>query len=133
MGKRQTLKATVIEANPDYPLLTERREIEVTGRIGQTLKALVAAGPKGVTALDLANWAVRLSHYIWVLRRRHGLDIATFEESHGGDYPGRHGKYVLKSTVQLIDVGTDAEADNWQHIGAVSDRVLADKTKPEAA
>ena len=131
MGKRQTLRAAVIEANLNYPLLSERREIEVTGRFAQTLKALVDTGEKGVTALDLAHWAVRHSHYIWVLRRKHGLNIATFEESHGGDYPGRHGRYVLKSTVEIIDgVG------NWQQIGAVSDRVLAaipDKTKPEAA
>ncbi|MCH7832931.1 MAG: hypothetical protein IIC55_08685 [Proteobacteria bacterium] len=105
MGSRQKLRAVVIEANPEFPLLSERREIQVVGRFAQTLRALVEAGPKGVTALDLAHWAVRLSHYVWVLRHRHGLHIDMIEEAHGGDYPGKHGRYFLRTTVELIDAG----------------------------
>ena len=127
MGKRQILRAAVIEANLDYPLLSSRREIEVVGRFAQTLRALVEAGPKGVTALDLAHWAVRLSHYVWVLRHRHGLHIDMVEDRHGGDYPGKHGRYFLRSQIRLIDAddGTGTGTGNWQHIGDVSDRVLA--------
>jgi hypothetical protein len=102
MAKRETLKAVITAANPDFPLLSERREIEVTGRFAQTLKALVEAGENGVTALDLSSWAVRLGHYIFVLRHKHGLNIETIDEQHGGDYPGRHGRYILRSQVRLL-------------------------------
>jgi len=61
---------------------------------------------QGVTALDLSSWAVRLSHYVWVLRHKHGLLIDMVEESHGGPFPGRHGKYYLRSNVQIV--GADA-------------------------
>ena len=122
---RKKLCAVVIEANPEFPLLSERREIQVVGRFAQTLRALVEAGPKGVTALDLAHWAVRLSHYVWVLRRRHGLHIDMVEERHGGDYPGKHGRYFLRSQIRLIDADDGTGTGNWQHIGDVSDRVLA--------
>ena len=103
MGKRQTLRAVVVTVNPDFPLLSERREIEVTGRFAQTLKALVEAGEKGVKALDLSNWAVRLGHYIWVLRHKRGLVIETIQERHEGEFPGKHGLYVLRSQVEIID------------------------------
>lgn len=101
MAKRETLKATVIEANPDYPLLSERREIEVTGaRFIQTLRVLVEAGARGTTALEMSSWALRLAHYIHILRTKYGLDIETRNEPHEG---GTHGRYVLKSTVEIID------------------------------
>ena len=113
MGKRQTLRAVVVTANIDYPLLSERREIEVVGRFAQTLKALVDAGEKGVTALDLSSWAVRLSHYIYILRGKHGLVIETIQERHEGEFPGKHGLYVLRSQVEIIDgdrLGNDGRA-----------------------
>ena len=110
MAGRRKLRIVVIEANPDFPLLSSRREIGVTGRFAQTLKALVDAGGKRVTALDLAHWAVRLSHYVWVLRRKHGVVIDMIEERHGGDFPGRHGRYVLCSQVDLIGAGADERA-----------------------
>ena len=101
IGRRQTLRAAVIEANPEFPLLSERREIEVTGaRFIQTLRALTEAGPKGVTALEMSSWALRLAHYIHILRTKYGLDIETRNEPHEG---GKHGRYFLRSTVVLID------------------------------
>ena len=107
---REKLRAVVVTANPDLPLLSERREIEVVGRFAQTLRALVDAGPKGVTALDLSSWAVRLSQYIHILRRKHSLNIETIEERHDGDYPGKHGRYLLRSNVQIIDGADDGRA-----------------------
>ena len=47
-------------------------------------------------------------------------------------YP--HGE--RRPQIRLIDADDGTGTDNWQHVGAVSDRVLAaipDKTKPEAA
>ena len=101
MGSRQKLRAVVIEANSDFPLLSSRREIEVTGaRFIQTLRALTEAGPKGVTALEMSSWALRLAHYIHILRTRHGLNIETRTEPHEG---GTHGRYFLKTSIELID------------------------------
>lgn len=103
MKKRETLKAVVTEWNPDFPLLSGRREFELVGRYAQTLKALVEAGRKGVTAAEISNWALRLSHYVHILRRTHGLNIETIEERHEGDFPGKHGRYVLHSQVELFE------------------------------
>ena len=71
-----------------------RRVLECSGRIAQTLECLVAAGSKGITALEMATWAIRLSHYVWVLRHRHGVSIGTQFETHGGAYPGKHPRYT---------------------------------------
>ena len=107
MGRRRTLRAAVIEANPEFPLLSERREIEVTGaRFIQTLRALVEAGNRGTTALEMSSWAWRLSHYIFILRRDYGLNIETRNEPHDG---GTHGRYFLKSSVVLIDADASDE------------------------
>lgn len=104
--KRQALHASVVTANPEMPLLSERREIEVTGnRYIQTLKALVEAGDRGTTALEISSWALRLSHYIFILRTKYGLDIETRDEPHDG---GTHGRYFLRSTVILEDNGRAA-------------------------
>ena len=36
------------------------------------------------------------------LKRKHGLAIETVHEKHRGDFPGRHGRYVLRSAVEII-------------------------------
>ncbi|MDA1023268.1 MAG: hypothetical protein O2817_08000 [Proteobacteria bacterium] len=105
---RATLSAVVIEQDPDFPILTERREIEVTGCLAQTLRALLSAGSMGVTAQKMSSWALRLSHYVFVLRHDYGLDIETIKEQHGGDFPGKHGRYVLRSRVILADYECEA-------------------------
>jgi hypothetical protein len=79
------------------------RTIACKGRIAQTLEHLLEAGPKGVTALEMQTWALRLSHYIWVLRHRYGVEIATRFEEHGGEFPGKHARYTLLERVQLVD------------------------------
>ncbi|PEQ10655.1 hypothetical protein B2G71_20925 [Novosphingobium sp. PC22D] len=73
----------------------------VTGQTARTLVALVEAGEAGVTALEIASWAFRLSHYIMVLRHRHRLAIPMIWEAHEG---GNHGRYVLRSTVTIIEI-----------------------------
>ncbi len=79
------------------------RSLTVTGRYAQTLKALVAAGQSGTTALEISSWALRLSHYVFILRREYGLEISMELEPNGGDYGGSHGRYRLVSRVLLID------------------------------
>ena len=73
----------------------------VTGQTARTLLALVKAGAAGVTALEIASWAFRLSHYIMVLRHKHRLAIPMQWEAHEG---GKHGRYVLRSTVTIVEV-----------------------------
>jgi len=78
------------------------RTLRLVGRFAQTLRALVDAGDRGVTALEISTWALRLSHYVYVLRHRCGLAIEMARESHDG---GWHGRYVLRTPVRIVAVG----------------------------
>ena len=75
------------------------RSIITARQVGRTLAALVFAGGKGVTALEMSSWAYRLGAYIHRLRHDYGLDIETFHEPHDG---GWHGRYVLHTPVRMI-------------------------------
>ena len=68
----------------------------VHGQTAKALRALIAAGAKGVTAFEVATWAYRFSAYCFDLRHKHGLEIATLKESHAG---GWHGRHVLHTVV----------------------------------
>lgn len=70
----------------------------VTGQEAKALASLVAAGSRGVTALEVATWAFRLGAYVHTLRHRRGLTIETRREAHEG---GWHGRYVLRSPVAI--------------------------------
>ncbi len=70
--------------------------IAVNGRVRWALERLLAAGEGGCTPID--NPAPRWSGYIHVLREI-GVEIETLHEPHGGDFPGHHGRYVLRSSV----------------------------------
>ena len=72
---------------------------QVEGQTGRALRALVSAGQKGVTALEVCSWAYRFSAYCFDLRHKHGLTIETLKESHDG---GWHGRYVLRSHVSIM-------------------------------
>ncbi len=96
--RRQRVTARVIEP-------AGVRVIEPCGRDAQTLEALLSSGRQGITALDLSHWALRLSHYIFKLRRTYGLQIEMVEEGHGGDFPGKHGRYFLRSQVEILPNG----------------------------
>jgi hypothetical protein len=69
----------------------------VSGQTAKALRALVLAGPHGVTALEVASWALRLAAYVFDLRAR-GLVIEMIREEHEG---GWHGRYVLHTAVRL--------------------------------
>ena len=65
----------------------------------RALSALINAGSKGVTALELSSWAYRLGAYVHTLRHDYGLAIETLREPHDG---GWHGRYVLHTPCQII-------------------------------
>jgi hypothetical protein len=85
--------------------------ITTTGQVARTLRALTKAGSQGITALDVAGtWALRLSHYVFVLRRDYQLSIPLTWEAHDGAAgPGRHGRYRLETPVRIVSAN-DAEA-----------------------
>jgi hypothetical protein len=70
------------------------------GRFAQTLFALVENGERGVSSL--ACQGIRLGHYVFILRREHGVKIDTEREAHGGVCPGTHGRSRLSSTVEIL-------------------------------
>jgi hypothetical protein len=72
--------------------------IAVAGRVRWALDQLRAAGTTGCTPID--NPAPRWSAYIFDLRGM-GIEIETITETHDGDFPGHHARYVLRSGVSL--------------------------------
>ena len=70
--------------------------IIVGGRDRWALEELRKAGAKGCTPIN--NPAPRWSAYVFNLRDL-GVEIETVTESHEGDFPGHHGRYVLRSGV----------------------------------
>lgn len=87
-------------------VLPDGRRFTVTGRDAWALLELHHAGPKGCTPID--NPGPRWSAYVHHLRREYGLAIETVHESHRGDFPGTHARYVLRSAVEII---ASSEAD----------------------
>jgi hypothetical protein len=84
------------------------RHFSTTGQTSRALLALVTAGTKGVTALDVSStWAYRFGAYVHNLRRDHGLVIETLRESHIG---GWHGRYVLHTALRIVAVAGAKEA-----------------------
>ena len=86
-------RATSYQVAPDAG---DPFNITVKGRVKWTLDQLRQAGLTGCT-LRL-NPAPRWSAYISTLRGM-GVPIETIREPHEGDYPGFHGRYVLRATV----------------------------------
>lgn len=74
-------------------------EIDVRGRVRWALDRLRNAGRAGCT--PITEPAPRWSAYVFELRAL-GVDIETVREEHGGDYPGHHARYVLRSAVSRI-------------------------------
>lgn len=68
----------------------------LSGRLHWALTRLAAAGASGCTPLHQP--APRWSGYIHQLRQL-GAEIETVTEKHGGEYPGHHGRYVLRCEV----------------------------------
>lgn len=73
----------------------------VSGQIAKVLLALLKAGEAGITPLARETWSLRLSDHVRTLKHRHGLVIVTLWGKHD---EGRHARYVLRSTVTIIEV-----------------------------
>jgi hypothetical protein len=76
--------------------------ILVYGRVRWALDQLRKAGTTGCTPIH--NPAPRWSAYIFDLRGM-GVEIETITETHAGDFPGHHARYVLRSGVFLGRIG----------------------------
>jgi hypothetical protein len=79
---------------------TEGIVLAFRARLAWALLCLIDAGQTGVAPLERP--APRWSQYIALLRQR-GLAIETVFERHGGPYAGRRGRYVLHSSIEIID------------------------------
>lgn len=77
------------------------RTITPAGRDAWALASMLSAGSAGCTPIE--HVGPRWSHYIWKLRTVYGLAIESVEEQHGGEFSGRHVRYVLRSRVQFAD------------------------------
>jgi hypothetical protein len=82
-------------------------ERHLNGRLAWALHALIAAGQNGCTPLE--HPGPRWSGYVHRLRRA-GLPIETIDECHAGPYPGRHARYVLRATVEILSIGDREKA-----------------------
>ncbi len=72
------------------------QEIAVSGRDRWALEALIAAGAKGCTPIDMPG--PRWSGYVHNLRNL-GVPIETLTEPHDGPFAGTHARYVLRASV----------------------------------
>jgi hypothetical protein len=71
------------------------------------LDEMYKAGPEGITTIQFPG--VRVSAGILHLRRA-GIDVQTIYEPHGGEFAGRHGRFVLRSRVEpIIDHGSSPD------------------------
>jgi len=85
------------------------RPFIVRGQVAKALIALVNAGERGVSTLEVESWAHRLAAYCHELRTRYGLVIRTEREEHLG---GWHGRHVLETPVKILFVADpEPEAD----------------------
>ena len=82
----------------DAPLLP-LKPINVPKRAAWFLDELVKAAPAGVTTITYPG--VRVGDCILKLRKA-GVDVQTIYEPHAGEFAGRHGRYLLRSRVELI-------------------------------
>jgi hypothetical protein len=86
------------------------RTVTPAGRDAWALGELITAGAAGCTPID--NPGPRWSGYIHKLKRIYRLNIETITEMHGGEYAGKHARYVLRSRVAFAD-----SADAARHGG----------------
>ncbi len=84
-------------------LLVQRTDtgetLRLKGREAWTLAHLIGAGETGIIPLDRP--APRWSAYVHTLRKR-GLDSSTVDEPHAGPYSGTHGRYVLRTPLEVL-------------------------------
>ncbi len=80
-----------------------QRSFILRGRYVLILEQMIAAGPKGITTLELRYYTTRLANVIGEFRNKHFLDIETLIEANTGQFGGKHGCYVLNTVVPSED------------------------------
>ncbi len=95
---RRTPKRLTVTARAILP--EGERLLTVQGQEAKCLLAAVQAGQKGVTALEVSAWALRLSAYVHTLQKNHGLVFTMEREDHEG---GWHGRYRLAHPVEIVE------------------------------
>ena len=78
------------------------RTVRLEGRPAWMLEKLHAAGKSGLTTKELPA-GLRVAHYVFLLRTRHGIAISTEREEHSGPYSGTHARYRLLSPITILD------------------------------
>lgn len=74
------------------------------GRTAWALDQLIKAGAGGCT--PITHPGPRWSAYVYKLKKA-GLIIETIHERHDGQFPGNHGRYVLRTPVEIVDARGD--------------------------
>ena len=82
-----------------FPDHTDRAPVTVKGRDAWALRLLVQRRARGCSPISEPT-GPRWSSYIHRLRRA-GFSIESIHESHRGEFPGRHVRYVLRERVEL--------------------------------
>ena len=77
------------------------RSITPAGRDAWALGELMSAGADGCT--PITHVGPRWSGYVHKLRNVYGLNVETITEMHGGEFAGKHARYVLRSRVAFAD------------------------------
>jgi hypothetical protein len=103
----QVLHGSPVGGKNDPPIVAITVELEggerktFRGRDAWALGELIGGGLIGCTPIERP--APRWSHYIHKLRRG-GLIVETIDEPHGGAYSGQHARYVLRSSLKVIEI-----------------------------
>lgn len=87
-----------------------KRTFSLKGKTSFILGQLVLAGPKGITTLELKHYTTRLANRISEYRNDYSLDIETLMEANTGSFGGTHGRYVLKTVVEVLPLENLPEA-----------------------
>lgn len=88
-------------------------KLDFSGRDAWALNELITAGENGCTPID--NPAPRWSGYVFKLRKA-GLNIETIHETHRGDFPGTHARYVLRSQLHVVAAKHFCERDELPQV-----------------
>ena len=98
---RNPANSIIVKIEPDGAT------VRLAGRPAWVTKELLAAGKRGITAKQYPG--CRVAHYIYKYRRA-GLVVEKVEEAHGGDYPGHHARYFLRSQISIVSENMAAAA-----------------------
>lgn len=80
-------------------------ERTASGRVAWALSELAKAGAEGCTPITTPG--PRWSDYVFKIKKL-GISVETVTEMHGGAFAGKHARYVLRSPVQILEIGEAA-------------------------